>query len=56
MNQLQQNKTNAQAFYGLMFNKCKPQEAVERYVGAEYQQHNPHVADGKQGFIDYSER
>jgi len=56
MDQLHHNKTNAQAFYDLMFNQCKPQEAVERYVGAEYRQHNPHVADGKQGFIDYFER
>jgi predicted SnoaL-like aldol condensation-catalyzing enzyme len=39
-----------------MFNDCKPREAVERYAGAEYRQHNPHVRDGKQGFIDYFER
>lgn len=39
-----------------MFNQCCPREAVERYVGAEYIQHNPHVATGKQGFIDYFER
>lgn len=40
-------------FYDLMFNQCKPAEAVEKYVGAEYIQHNPHVGDGKQAFIDY---
>jgi predicted SnoaL-like aldol condensation-catalyzing enzyme len=50
------NKHNVVGFYDLMFNKCQPGQAVERYVGAEYIQHNPHVASGKQGFIDYFER
>ena len=50
------NKANAQAFYDLMFNQCKPREAIERYVGAEYIQHNPEVGDGKEPFIEYFER
>jgi predicted SnoaL-like aldol condensation-catalyzing enzyme len=53
---LDRNKANAQAFYGLMFNQCKPREAVERFVGDEYIQHNPEVADGKDAFVDYFER
>jgi predicted SnoaL-like aldol condensation-catalyzing enzyme len=55
MSQLERNKRNVVAFYDLMFNQCRPREAIERYAGAAYIQHNPGVADGKQGFIDYFE-
>lgn len=51
--QLEKNKATAKAFYDLMFNQCQPEEAVAKYVGSSYTQHNPMVADGKQPFIDY---
>ena len=53
---LERNKRCAMAFYDLMFNQCKPALAMATYAAAFYAQHNPHVADGKQAFIDYFER
>ncbi len=53
---LEANKANAIAFYDLMFNKCRPREAIERFAGDVYIQHNPHVEDGKEAFIAYFER
>lgn len=50
------NKQTVTAFYDLMFNQNQPREAIERYAGDEYIQHNPHVTDGKAGFIEYFER
>ena len=56
MSDTQRNTGNAKAFYDLMFNQCRPAEAMALYAGSHYTQHNPGVGDGKQAFIDYFER
>jgi len=53
---LEWNKKNVMAFYDLTFNQNNPTEAIKRYVGEVYIQHNPEVADGKEAFIEYFER
>ena len=52
---LEQNKQNAIAFYRMAY-EGNPRGAVDLYVGKEYIQHNPDVADGPEGFIRYFER
>lgn len=52
---LEQNKKNAIAFYKTAY-EGNPKKAIELYVGDDYIQHNPDVANGTQGFIDYFER
>lgn len=49
------NKDNTIAFYRTAY-YGNPKKAITDYVGKEYIQHNPAVANGTAGFIDYFER
>lgn len=52
---LEMNKKNAIEFYKTAY-EGNPKLAVDLYVGKEYIQHNPDVANGTHGFINYFEK
>jgi predicted SnoaL-like aldol condensation-catalyzing enzyme len=52
---LENNKQNAIDFYRTAY-LGNPKLAVEKYLGEEYIQHNPLVANGKEAFIQYFEQ
>jgi predicted SnoaL-like aldol condensation-catalyzing enzyme len=52
MSPLENNKQTAINFYRMAY-LGEPAQAVDLYVGDQYIQHNPLVADGKQAFIEY---
>jgi predicted SnoaL-like aldol condensation-catalyzing enzyme len=47
------NKATVRQFYDLALNQRKPEEAVRRYVGPYYGQHNPMAGDGPEPFIGF---
>ena len=50
---LERNKQTVTAFYTTFMNDHDPEGAMKKYAGAEYRQHNPFVADGKDAFIAF---
>ncbi len=53
MADLERNKQTVLAFYTLAFSDKHPAAAAAKYVGAEYIQHNPQVANGAEAFIQF---
>lgn len=53
MADLERNKQTVVEFYELAFNGKQPEQAVEKYVGNEYIQHNPQAPDGPEAFIGF---
>jgi predicted SnoaL-like aldol condensation-catalyzing enzyme len=52
----EKNKRTALAYYNLAFNDRRPAEAVEKYGGSHYIQHNPQAPDGFEAFTFSSSR
>ncbi|MGH2636108.1 MAG: nuclear transport factor 2 family protein [Actinomycetota bacterium] len=53
MADLEANKGAVKEFYELAFNEGRPEDAVDRYLGPRYVQHNPQAADGPEAFIGF---
>ena len=53
MADLETNKRTVVEFYELAFNTNEPEQAVERYVGSRYIQHNPQAPDGPEAFVGF---
>jgi len=51
--QLEMNKKIVLEFTDLAFNQRKPEEAVAKYQGTYYRQHNPGAKDGSEAFIGF---
>lgn len=47
------NKMSVLEFYHLAFNEGQPAEAVAKYFGPVYSQHNPGLPDGAQSLIEF---
>ncbi|MCL4429826.1 MAG: ester cyclase [Chloroflexi bacterium] len=53
-NNLSLNKRLTKECLDMIFNQHNPAQAVAKYIGANYRQHNPNAADGPQGVIAYA--
>jgi predicted SnoaL-like aldol condensation-catalyzing enzyme len=53
MADLDRNKQAVVEFYELAFNGKEPEQAVQKYVGSQYIQHNPQAPDGTEAFIGF---
>jgi predicted SnoaL-like aldol condensation-catalyzing enzyme len=49
--QLDANKRIVREFCELAINQGRPEDAVKRYIGPYYRQHNPQAGDGPEPFI-----
>ena len=54
--ELEANKRIVREWQELAMNQRKPEEAVAKYLGPHYRQHNPGSADGPEPFIRFVKR
>jgi len=50
---IERNKQTVVDYYELAFNDKQPEQAVEKYLGPRYIQHNPQALDGAEAFIGF---
>jgi predicted SnoaL-like aldol condensation-catalyzing enzyme len=55
-NQLEENKRIVSEWNDLAINQRKPEEAVAKYLGPNYRQHNHGAGDGPEPFIETVKR
>ena len=55
-NPLEENKRIVREWHDIALNQRKPEEAVAKYLGPHYRQHNPGAADGPEPFIGFVKR
>ena len=51
----EKNKQTVRTYLNTAFNEKRPAEAVEKYGGSHYIQHNPQVPDGFEAFVQFVE-
>ena len=52
MSELESNKRTVVAFFTRAYNDHEPADAVAKYVGSQYIQHNPDTAEGAAAFVE----
>jgi len=52
MSELESNKRTVVAFFTRSYNDHEPADAVAKYVGSQYIQHNPDTAEGAAALMD----
>jgi predicted SnoaL-like aldol condensation-catalyzing enzyme len=56
MTNLEKNKETVVAFFARAFNDHEPADAVAKYVGSRYIQHNPDTPDGAAAFVESTKK
>jgi predicted SnoaL-like aldol condensation-catalyzing enzyme len=56
MSDLERSNKIVVAFFTRAFNDHEPADAVAKYVGSEYIQHNPQTPDGAEAFVQSTKR
>jgi predicted SnoaL-like aldol condensation-catalyzing enzyme len=56
MTNLEKNKQTVVAFFTQAFNDKQPEDAVAKYVGPHYIQHNPDTPDGAAAFVEATKK